>query len=75
MHTYTHTHIHTYTHTHVHVHPACTGESVYTQLQGSSVDVNVRLDRSSVKLENTFIGLSTQRYQGKEVGREGRKEM
>ena len=35
------------------------------------MDVNVRLDRSSVKLENTFIGLSTQRYQGKEVGREG----
>ena len=38
------------------------GESVYSSLHGSSVDVNVRLDRSSLKLENTYIGLSTQRY-------------
>ena len=38
------------------------GESVYSTLHGSSVDVNVRLDRSSIKLENTYIGLSTQRY-------------
>ena len=38
------------------------GESVYSTLHGSSVDVNVRLDRSSLKLENTYIGLSTQRY-------------
>ena len=38
------------------------GESVYSALHGSSVDVNVRLDRNSLKLENTYIGLSTQRY-------------
>jgi hydrocephalus-inducing protein len=38
-----------------------TGESVYSLLHGSSVDVNVRLDRSSLKLENTYIKLSTQR--------------
>ena len=39
----------------------CIGESVYSSLHGSSVDVNVRLDRSSVTLGNTYIGLSTQR--------------
>jgi hydrocephalus-inducing protein len=39
-----------------------TGESVYSSLHGSSVDVNVRLERNSIKLENTYIGLSTQRY-------------
>ena len=41
---------------------SCAGESVYSSLHGSSVDVNVRLDRSSLKLENTYIRLSTQRY-------------
>ena len=41
---------------------SCAGESVYSSLHGSSVDVNVRLDRSSFKLENTYIRLSTQRY-------------
>ena len=35
---------------------------MYSSLYGSSVDVNVRLDRNSVRLENTYIGLSTQRY-------------
>ena len=40
----------------------CVGESVYSSLHGSSVDVNVRLERNSVKLENTYIGLCTQRY-------------
>ena len=34
---------------------------MYTQLYGSAIDVNVRLDRSSILLENTFIGLSSQR--------------
>ena len=40
------------------------GEDVYTQLYGSASDVNVRLDRSSIILENTYIGLSTQRWVG-----------
>lgn len=31
------------------------------QLYGSSVDVNVRLDRSSLILENTYLCLSSQR--------------
>ena len=37
------------------------GEEVCAQLYGSSVDVNVRLDRSSLILENTYLGLSSQR--------------
>lgn len=37
------------------------GETVYTQLHGSANDVNVRLDRSSITLKDTFIGLSSQR--------------
>ena len=39
-----------------------TGEVLYTQLQGSANDVNVRLDRSSIMHENTYIGLSSKRY-------------
>ena len=38
-----------------------TEEEVYTQLYGSARDVNVRLDRSSITMEDTFIGLSSQR--------------
>lgn len=37
------------------------GEEVYVQLYGSSIDVNVRLDRSSLMLDNTYLGLSSQR--------------
>lgn len=37
------------------------GETVYTKLYGSANDVNVRLDKSSVSMENTFIGLSSHR--------------
>ncbi len=37
------------------------GEEVYTQLYGSAVDVNVRLDRSSLTLDNTYLGLSSER--------------
>ena len=37
------------------------GEEVYTQLYGSAKDINVRLDRSSVTLEQTYIGLGSQR--------------
>lgn len=50
-----------YTHMELVMYIGCVGESVYSALHGSSVDVNVRLDRSSIKLENTYIGLSTQR--------------
>ena len=35
---------------------------MYVQLYGSATDVNVRLDKSSIMLDNTFIGLSSQRY-------------
>jgi hydrocephalus-inducing protein len=38
-----------------------TGEEVYTRLYGSARDTNVRLDRSSITMEDTFIGLSSQR--------------
>ena len=38
-----------------------TGEEVYTALYGNASDVNVRLDRTTVSLDNTFIGLSSQR--------------
>lgn len=38
-----------------------TGEDVYTQLYGSANDINIRLDRSSITLKDTFIGLSSQR--------------
>lgn len=37
------------------------GERVYTKLYGSANDVNIRLDKSSVSMENTFIGLSSHR--------------
>ena len=38
-----------------------TEEEIYTQLYGSARDVNIRLDRSSIIMEDTFIGLSSQR--------------
>lgn len=37
-----------------------TGEKVYTKLYGSAIDVNVRLDRSSVTVDNAYIGLFSQ---------------
>ena len=37
------------------------GEVVYVQLYGTAVDVNVRLDKSSILLESTYIGLCSQR--------------
>jgi len=65
-----------------------TGETVYTQLHGSANDVNVRLDRSSITLKDTFIGLSSQRsvtlhnrsgvvvhYQWKAFGSRAEEEM
>jgi hydrocephalus-inducing protein len=38
-----------------------TGEKVYTKLYGSANNISVRLDKSSVSMENTFIGLSSHR--------------
>ena len=40
----------------------CTGEEVFVMLYGGAVDANVRLDRSTVKMENTYITMSSQRY-------------
>ena len=37
------------------------GEEIYTQLYGSARDANVRLDRSSIMMEDTYISLSSQR--------------
>ena len=37
------------------------GESLYVTLYGVSIDVNVRLDKNTVKLENTFISSASQR--------------
>ena len=38
-----------------------TGETVYTKLYGSAKDVNVYLDRSSIIMDDTYFGLSSQR--------------
>ena len=40
----------------------CVGEEVCVALYGGAIDVNVRLDRNTVKMENTYITLSSQRY-------------
>lgn len=40
----------------------CTGDMVYVQLHGSAVNVNVRMDKSSLLMEDTYIGLFSQRY-------------
>uniref|UniRef100_A0A1X7SV74 HYDIN/VesB/CFA65-like Ig-like domain-containing protein n=2 Tax=Amphimedon queenslandica TaxID=400682 RepID=A0A1X7SV74_AMPQE len=37
------------------------GEVVYVQLYGTAIDVNVRLDKSSILMESTYIGLCSQR--------------
>jgi hypothetical protein len=37
-------------------------EDVYVTLYGAAVDVNVRLDKNTLKLENTFISCTSQRY-------------
>ena len=38
------------------------GENVYVTLYGISNDINVRLDKNSLKLENTYISSASQRY-------------
>ena len=62
IHVHVHTHAqHAYHVLSLDVSVVYIGEGVYSSLHGSSVDVNVRLDRSSIQLESTYIGLSTQR--------------
>lgn len=39
-----------------------TGEDIYVTLYGAAVDVNVRLDKNTLKLENTFISCTSQRW-------------
>ncbi|KAM9269036.1 LOW QUALITY PROTEIN: hydrocephalus-inducing protein homolog [Cariama cristata] len=38
-----------------------TGEDIHTSLYGAAVDVNVRLDRSSLTVENTYLTMSNHR--------------
>lgn len=37
------------------------GDTVLIELYGGAQDANVRLDKSSVKIENTYIGMAKQR--------------
>lgn len=37
------------------------GEDICVKLYGGSCDANVRMDKSSVKLDNTFIGMTSQK--------------
>ena len=39
----------------------CPGEDVFLRLYGAAADVSVRLERSSVMVERTFVSLSSQR--------------
>ena len=38
-----------------------TGEKIFIMLYGVSHDANVRLEKSTIKVENTFISMSNQR--------------
>ena len=38
-----------------------TGEDVYISLYGAAQDANVRLDKNSIRIENTFISMANQR--------------
>ena len=38
------------------------GEDIFISLYGAAVDYNVRLDKNTVKMENTFISCASQRY-------------
>ena len=39
---------------------------MFVRLYGAAADANVRLDRNSLTLEKTFIGLMSQRYMVKD---------
>ena len=47
------------------------GEEVGVGLYGGAVDSNVRLDRGSVKMDSTYISMSSQRWVGLGRGRVG----
>lgn len=38
-----------------------TGENIYINLYGAASDANVRLDKNSIRVENTFISMANQR--------------
>ena len=38
------------------------GETMFVDLQGNAVDVDVRLDKTSIIHTDTYIGLCSQRY-------------
>ena len=38
-----------------------TAEEVFVMLYGAAVDANVRLDKNTVRVENTFISMANQR--------------
>ena len=40
------------------------GEDLCVRLSGVAMDVNIRLDKSTVRMENTFISLTTKRTVG-----------
>ena len=37
------------------------GEDIYIQLYGVSLDTNVRLDKNSIRIENTYLSMANQR--------------
>ena len=38
------------------------GEEIFISLYGAAIDYNIRLDKNTVKMENTFISCASQRY-------------
>ena len=39
----------------------CAGEKVYISLHGTAQDANIRLDKNSLRIENTYISMANQR--------------
>ena len=39
----------------------CLGERIYVSLYGAAVDANVRLDKSTLRIDNTYISMANQR--------------
>jgi len=38
------------------------GEEIFISLYGAAIDYNIRLDKNTFKMENTFISCASQRY-------------
>lgn len=38
------------------------GEEIFISLYGAAIDYNIRLDKNTVKMENTFISCASQRF-------------